>query len=883
MTQIATMLGIIPMGLRQKALDVVVDFVSDEAKKYISKELADNIKKLRSDAAFNRAFEEGFQQASKRFLSEYETQDEDLVAAIQSDKNFFEHEQVQAAFLKILKQPGSYLLEEREQVIQSFDNVLPLRKNRQRVDRAVTYFLKCLAEELWHLPEISPIYSLQFQRMTAEAAKQQVELQKTQLQSIVGINVGIREALTQLSDAIVEQKALPEAVPYSLPEKPKMLHNIPQPDYGKFIGRDDELKQIARILRPYPYSQHAIVTIDGIGGVGKTTLALEIANRYLRNYERIEPEKRFEAIIWTSAKQTVLTAEGIRTRRQVLRTLKDIYTAIAITLQREDILHASKDEQDEIVCNALIQQRTLLIVDNLETVDDSSVISFLRELPAPTKAIVTTRHRLDVAYPIRLTGMPWNDADLLIKQECREKMVRLTDKEALHLYNRTGGVPLAIVWSLAQMGFGYGTQRILERLGNPTGDIARFCFEGAIEQIKDNAAYKLLMVLSLCADSANRDALGYSSGLPELDRDDGLVQLEKLSLVNKSGERFSLLPLTKQFAIAELNSSSEKDGFEERWAGYFGKLSQEYGEQENWQKWNWKNYDWLLVEGENILSIVDKAINTGDGKITTLLAHAVVHYLEMKGRWTELISYGEQLETFAQTLNDQKTWAWLCVHCLGWIHATQGNYTEAENFTRRGVSLYQDLGDTKGECIALYYWGRVIRKSGNADRAEKIYKQAMELAQTHSYGNEIAGIHHELGKLALNREQWDKARVHFQASIEWWDEHAEGRDIDQASLMWIKGNLGWVEYFAGNYHDSKKLIERTLSFFERMGSKAHTTTLYARLGTVEKTLGDSEEAIKHLKKSVFWAKRLGLTTVLQNAQELLDDLSVDEFYEELSQ
>ena len=85
---------------------------------------------------------------------------------------------------------------------------------------------------------------------------------------------------------------------------PQVFHNLPQPDYGRFIGREDEFQQMIRILRPYPHSQHSIVTIDGIGGIGKSALALEVAHRYLRNYDRIPADERFEAIIWTSAKQT---------------------------------------------------------------------------------------------------------------------------------------------------------------------------------------------------------------------------------------------------------------------------------------------------------------------------------------------------------------------------------------------------------------------------------------------------------------------------------------------------------------------------------------------------------------------------------------------------
>ena len=64
-------------------------------------------------------------------------------------------------------------------------------------------------------------------------------------------------------------------------------------------------------------------------------------------------------------------------------------------------------------------------------------MTFLRELPAPTKAIVTTRHRIDVAYAIRLLDMPWSDAKALIEQECGKKGVSLDENEIQTLYART--------------------------------------------------------------------------------------------------------------------------------------------------------------------------------------------------------------------------------------------------------------------------------------------------------------------------------------------------------------------------------------------------------------------------------------------------------------
>ena len=125
-------LSLIPPSLRQQVLDALVGFVSKQAKKFLGDAVSDKIEGLKSDGSFRKKFREGLQRAADRFVREYEVEDEDLVAAITADESFFKNRQVQEALLAIVKEPGIYLADEREAVLESFETVLPGRKNRQR-------------------------------------------------------------------------------------------------------------------------------------------------------------------------------------------------------------------------------------------------------------------------------------------------------------------------------------------------------------------------------------------------------------------------------------------------------------------------------------------------------------------------------------------------------------------------------------------------------------------------------------------------------------------------------------------------------------------------------------------------------------------------------
>jgi hypothetical protein len=82
-----------------------------------------------------------------------------------------------------------------------FYDVLGERRNRERVNRAVHRYLSCVAEAVWHLPQIYPMYELQMQRMSLEKTSEMVV-------EIQGLRADIKQVFLALIEAVNENKLL---------------------------------------------------------------------------------------------------------------------------------------------------------------------------------------------------------------------------------------------------------------------------------------------------------------------------------------------------------------------------------------------------------------------------------------------------------------------------------------------------------------------------------------------------------------------------------------------------------------------------------------------------------------------------------------------------
>jgi tetratricopeptide (TPR) repeat protein len=602
--------------------------------------------------------------------------------------------------------------------------------------------------------------------------------------------------------------------------KGKILHNLPQPDYGEFIGREEDIKTIVNLLRPYPDSKYFTVTINGIGGIGKSTLALEIAFRYFYNHDNLPARERFDAIIWISAKENVLTADGIKTRPQVRRSLADIYAAIAETLQLEKITRAKDEKEQAGLVRAELaneNRRILMIMDNLETVDDEKVNTFIREIPPPTKVIITTRHLLDTSFPVRLTGMPTEDALKLMALECTKKGVNLSEKEKKRLLERTGGVPLAIVWSIGLMGMGLGIERVLHKLGNSEEKIAEFCFKASVETIKDEIAYKVLLATALFTNDASRDALGSITGASIMDRDEGLSHLEVLSLVNKQADRFKLLPLTKTYVLGELRKNQELGLKLSRcWIDYLKTICSGVDSE---YYWRYRSYAFYR-EGDTILDAIQWCRKNGPVEDAIFLTYAAYDFLETAGRWSEILVLVEDTLGIAETLKNETAIARLC-SILAWIFMQQGELKKAETLYIKSLEKYKSQNNEEGETIVLQHLCAVYRKRREFDKAEEYLHQAQAIDNRLGIGDLHTLVKTEQGKLARGKQDWPEAKRIFTEISEYFEKRVEGTPRDESLARGNWGHLAIVVYHLGNYEEAKELCLKSIEFFESSGTKGY--------------------------------------------------------------
>ncbi len=845
-------LAFIPDHIKRQMLDSLVDFLASQAQRLLGETVSLQIRRLSSEAAFLDAFDDALERGLVRFRDQYVQQDEDMVALLTADTSLWLSSSVRDAMRDLVSRPGAFLPEERQRILACFDDVLPQRVNRERVDRAVSYLLRCIAEELWSLPaakQVREVYALQFQRITAEETRRQTALIEAQLQALTNLREEVRVALTQLTEGLARQALAAATIP-ALPMRTRPYHNLPQPDYVRFVGREKEREWLRRCLSPQ--DPVWVVVLSGIGGVGKTALALATAHEYIQRYSELSPEERFDAIVWASAKQEVLTATGLERAAPaglVTRTLTDIYAAIARVLDREAITRAASiEEQDRLVQKALAEQRTLLVLDNLDTLEgpgSEEIRAFLRNLPRPTKAIVTSRERLDVADVLILRGMEEDEARRLMEAEGQVRNVRLDATQQADLYKRTAGLPLPIKLSVGRLAMGETWDGVRRWLGNVQGDLVRYCVGGQVDLARRSPeAYRLLLACSLFDRDAGaaREVLGTITDLPAQDRDEGLKLLLGLSLINwdSHSDRFWLLPLMQEYAQAELEKADFKDELTRRWLAWARDFIHNY--VSDTIGIDPKNIPLFTLEYPNLRLAFRWCAEHQQWGDLIALADGLWFYAYLVGLLGEVTEFLETAVNVSQSLGNERVVGRLCQR-WGVILWDQGKWDECLQRLEKAEAIARRYGDKVELGLALERVADYWIERGNPQPGKQLAYEALKA------GEESGDL--RLKALAAYRlSMAESAEGNLETSLKWLDKgEVWVREIGWSrALVWYLRRRGANLVEAGRYTEAEPYLLQALETITwdeprfLAYAKVDLTRVYLKTGRLELARRMVEEA-----------------------------------------
>jgi len=333
--------------------------------------------------------------------------------------------------------------------------------------------------------------------------------------------------------------------------------HLPPPTYTRLFGIEALLAQALELLAT-PDRQRFIV-LDGLGGMGKTALARELALTAME-------AGLFTDLTWETAQRQIFGWAEVQLSTAPALTVDALLNSIARQTGNAQLTAWPSTKKREALHALLHAQPYLVVVDNLETAADYRALAEeLWALTGPSKVLITSRYSLTAyehATSIHLRALPPAAATAFVRyyaQERGDTALHATDEESLaRIYQATGGNPLALKLVVGQAALRPLPQVLVDieqARGNAT-HFYRFIYWAAWELLSPTARQLLLSLPLLAVTGGPWEALVAIGGLDERQTAASVSELAQLSLLEIGGDahqrNYSIHPLTRQFILSEL-------------------------------------------------------------------------------------------------------------------------------------------------------------------------------------------------------------------------------------------------------------------------------------------------------------------------------------------
>ena len=612
------------------------------------------------------------------------------------------------------------------------------------------------------------------------------------------------------------------ATPPSTPNEPLYDGAIPLRPPTRLVGRENELAQLKQRL--FAGGIAALTALNGLPGVGKTALSIELAyDLDIRAHFR-------DGILWAAlgpepSIPTILTRWG---------TLLGISSTEISGLSDNDAKAAA-------LGRAIGARSMLLVIDDAWHLEDALALT----AGGPNCAhLITTR------FPGIATEIAGEGATVIRELNEHEGMTllrmlapRVVDHEeqkALDLVNAVGGLPLALtlmgkyLHTLAYTGQPRRIAAALERLSRAEERLQLRESRGPRDRHSSLPRERYLSLQSVFAvtdqqlDEQARDALYALPVFPpkpnSFSEEAALVVagctvntldalLDTGLLESSAPGRYTLHQTIADYARLRVQDSTPY----ERLVSYFTGYVEAHK----------KDYELLEIESNIILAALERAYELG--------------------RWPELVR---------------------CACAFAPFLLVRGIYATAEQHLQRAYDAAMVLGDSYGITTTLLYLGELAQKQGNYDQAEIHLQEGLVLARRMGDHERISALLNDLGWVAWKRGEFVQAEVYLQEGL------TLARQIgDQERISGLLIVLGSVAANQGNYAQAESYLQEGLALARQLGDLEQTCLVLINLGATVGEQGNPNQAEIYFREGLALARQLRhrewISALLANLGEAL--------------
>lgn len=632
-----------------------------------------------------------------------------------------------------------------------------------------------------------------------------------------------------------------------------------------FVGRQRELDILLQQLRDP--AQH-LITITGLGGMGKTRLAIQAGTVAHGEHERLF----MHGVVFV--------------RLGAVETADQLVAAVAHAL---DFQFAARQDPVGQLLAFLEEKELLLILDQFEELVSESSLSILNAMmrSAPDlKLLVTSRQRLGLRGEqlLPLAGLPLPQEDDRSASVAADKagavalmlsaMRRVwssghlapeTFARVVDICRLVGGMPLAIElaasWAdtLSLQEIAANVERNLQLLATAAPDIParhrsiRAVFDTSWQQL-DAAERQVLARMSIFHGGFTRQAVEAVTGVAPA----SIARLVRHSLVqyDANSDRYDMHPLLQKYGDEKLaEQATEVVTIHERYSAYYGRWLQQLNAELAGAR-----EDTVLqqmdAEMGNIRRVWQRAAEEGDAAWLDATSAALHHYYRRRGY------YETGAEAFAgavQRLRPQEEGgsARIRAKLLAFqadMLREQGHSDPARQCLDESTRLLEHAAlhgrDTRREAAFSLWCTALLTPDAKAAR--------LLLGQSLAHYRDLGALSQAAGVLVALGLLWKSVGDLARADACFEESQTICYQLETpAPAVELSYNLAGIRMRRGQYAESERLLKEGLALARRVGDRAAVAQGFVELGHYYFQTGQYERAADSHRESTTIREELG--------------------------